>query len=113
MGQPCEAPPGFLTLSPSMKNPLLPVGFGYALLRFDFSLSWLRILWAVCGIALIGLMNLVVSFALALRTALGARGVQFEHWGKLAGAIGRRMIRPRACSCCLRSRFAPRLAADV
>jgi site-specific recombinase len=70
---------------------------GYALLRLDFALSWLHILWAVSGIALIGLMNLLVSFGLALRTALGARGVEFRHWGTLASAIWQRMRRsPRA-----------------
>ena len=42
------------------------------------------------GIALIGLTNLAVSFALALRTALGARGIRFEHWGTLLRAIWRR-----------------------
>jgi site-specific recombinase len=48
------------------------------------------IAWAVLGVALIGLTNLAVSFALALRTALGARGIRFEHWMPLLKAIGRR-----------------------
>ena len=60
---------------------------GYALIGFDFALPFKAILWAGLGIALIGLTNLAVSFALALRTALGARGVRFEHWGALLKAI--------------------------
>ena len=63
---------------------------GYALIGFQFELPIKVILWAVLGIALIGLTNLAVSFALALRTALGARGIQFEHWGTLLRAIWRR-----------------------
>ena len=60
---------------------------GYALTSFQFALPALAIAWAALGIALIGLTNLAVSFALALRTALGARGVRFEHWGALLKAI--------------------------
>jgi site-specific recombinase len=60
---------------------------GYALIGFDFALPFKAILWAALGIALIGLTNLAVSFALALRTALGARGVRFGHWGALLKAI--------------------------
>ncbi|PKO87072.1 MAG: hypothetical protein CVU16_16255 [Betaproteobacteria bacterium HGW-Betaproteobacteria-10] len=63
---------------------------GYALLGFQFALPLNAILWAGLGVALIGLTNLVVSFALALRTALGARNIVFEHWGPLFSAIGRR-----------------------
>jgi len=40
---------------------------------------------------------LAVSFALALRTALGARDVNFDHWGALVRAIWRRFRRePRS-----------------
>lgn len=63
---------------------------GYALIGFDFALPFKAILWAALGVALIGLTNLGVSFALALRTALGARGVRFEHWGALLKAIWQR-----------------------
>ncbi len=65
---------------------------GYALLGFQFELPVTVVLWATLGIALIGLTNLVVSFALALRTALGARGIRFEHWGALLNAIWRRFL---------------------
>ncbi|MCL2525275.1 MAG: site-specific recombinase [Betaproteobacteria bacterium] len=63
---------------------------GYALHGFQFSLPLYTVLWAALGIAAIGLTNLLVSFALALRTALGARGIRFAHWGLLLRALGRR-----------------------
>jgi site-specific recombinase len=63
---------------------------GYALNGFEFALAWQAVAWAVLGVCLIGLVNLAVSFALALRTALGARGIRFEHWGPLNRTIWRR-----------------------
>ena len=63
---------------------------GYALIGFQFDLPIQTVLWAAFGIAAIGLTNLAVSFALALRTALGARRIQFGHWGPLMRAIARR-----------------------
>ena len=63
---------------------------GYAVLGFDFALPLKAVLWGALGIALIGMTNLAVSFALALRTALRARRVEFEHWMPLLGAIWRR-----------------------
>jgi site-specific recombinase len=64
---------------------------GYALTGFEFSLAWQAVLWAALGVALIGLTNLAVSFALALRTALGARRIEVAHWLPLLGALWRRM----------------------
>ena len=63
---------------------------GYSLVAFDFALPLQALLWGALGIALIGLTNLTVSFALALRTALGARRVEFEHWTPLLSATWRR-----------------------
>ena len=63
---------------------------GYAVVVFGFALPLQALLWAAFGVALIGLTNLAVSFALALRTALNARGMRFEHWGDLLAAIWRR-----------------------
>ena len=63
---------------------------GYAVLGFDFALPLKAVLWGALGIALIGMTNLAVSFALALRTALRARRVEFEHWMPLLSAIWRR-----------------------
>jgi site-specific recombinase len=67
---------------------------GYALVAFDFELPWQTTLWAALGVALIGLTNLAVSFALALWVALKARGVVFTQkrellrclWGRLRDA---------------------------
>jgi site-specific recombinase len=70
---------------------------GYALVGFQFALPIKAVLWGVLGIALIGFTNLTVSFALALRTALGARRIQLDHWSPLLKAIGRRFRRqPRS-----------------
>jgi len=64
---------------------------GYALIGFHFALPVKAVLWAACGVAAIGFTNLAVSFWLALRTALGARRIQFEHWGPLFSAIWLRL----------------------
>ncbi|PKO86939.1 MAG: hypothetical protein CVU18_12625 [Betaproteobacteria bacterium HGW-Betaproteobacteria-12] len=64
---------------------------GYALIGFEFALPWQAIVWAAFGIAAIGLTNLLVSFALALRTAMGARRIHFDHWSPVMRAIGRRL----------------------
>ncbi|MDD2744151.1 MAG: site-specific recombinase [Rhodocyclaceae bacterium] len=63
---------------------------GYAVIGFDFELPLQAIFWGALGIAAIGMTNLAVSFALALRTALGARQINFTHWMPLLGAIWRR-----------------------
>jgi site-specific recombinase len=52
---------------------------GYALVAFDFEMPLRTLLWAALGVALIGATNLAVSFALALWTALKARGVVFTQ----------------------------------
>jgi site-specific recombinase len=52
---------------------------GYALVAFDFELPLQTVLWAALGVALIGAVNLGVSFALALWMALKARGVVFTQ----------------------------------
>ncbi|WP_298398190.1 site-specific recombinase [uncultured Azonexus sp.] len=63
---------------------------GYAFGGFEFAMAWQALLWGALGVALIGLTNLGVSFALALRTAMGARRIAFAHWGTLLAALGRR-----------------------
>ena len=64
---------------------------GYALIGFQFDLPLKAIAWAALGVAAIGFTNLTVSFALALRTAMRARGVQFAHGGPLLKALGHRL----------------------
>jgi site-specific recombinase len=70
--------------------------FGYALVARDFAVPWPTAAWSALGVALIGFVNLAVSFALALATALRARGVEFRRWRELARLLGREFVtRPR------------------
>ena len=70
---------------------------GYAVTGYEFQLAWQAILLAMLGVALIGLTNLAVSFALALRMALRARQIEFAHWGPLLAAVWQRFRRqPRS-----------------
>ena len=70
---------------------------GYALTGLQFSLPIQAVAWAALGVAAIGFTNLTVSFLLALRTAMRARGVQFEHGGPLLRALGRRLRQQPGC----------------
>ncbi|MBL8519792.1 MAG: site-specific recombinase [Betaproteobacteria bacterium] len=65
--------------------------FGLSIVALGFDVELL--LWAKClaGIALIGLMNLTVSFALALWVAMRSRGVGFTQTGALAMALVRQL----------------------
>ncbi|MBS1142095.1 MAG: putative site-specific recombinase [Proteobacteria bacterium] len=64
---------------------------GYALTGFQFELPLKAIAWAAFGVAAIGFTNLAVSFTLALRTAMRARSIQFEHGGPLLSALWQRL----------------------
>jgi site-specific recombinase len=64
---------------------------GYALAAFDFELPLQTALWAAFGVALIGLVNLTVSFALALWVALKARGVEFRQRRELLQRLWTRL----------------------
>jgi len=55
---------------------------GYAWAAYGFDLPWQTLAWAALGVALIGFMNLTVSFLLALRMALRARGVSLKQKGE-------------------------------
>ena len=80
--------------------------FGYALVALDFALPWQTYAWSILGIALIGFMNLTVSFVLALWVALKSRGVSFRQTRQLAALLWRRLrarpgsfiLPPRAAS---------------
>jgi site-specific recombinase len=63
---------------------------GYALVAFDFALPWGTVAWAALGVAVIGALNLTVSFSLALWMALKARGVAFTQRRELLRALWRR-----------------------
>ena len=66
---------------------------GYALVAFNFHMTWKMVAWAVAGIAAIGVTNLAVSFALALTIALRARQVSFAQWRSLVASLFRRLFR--------------------
>ena len=66
---------------------------GYALVAFDFELPLKTLLWAALGVALIGFVNLAVSFALALWVALKARGVVFTQKRELMARLWSRFRR--------------------
>jgi site-specific recombinase len=66
--------------------------FATALVGLDYALSWNEIANASAGVALIGTVNLLVSFGLALWVAMRARKVRFKRGILLLQALGRRFI---------------------
>lgn len=71
--------------------------FGYALVGQGFALSPAHIAWGILGFLSFGCVNLLVSFALALRTALRARDIRFDHGAPLAEALWQRLRRDPRC----------------
>lgn len=65
----------------------LAIGF----VGLDYQLDWETAGIALLGIALIGTVNLLVSFGLALWVALRARKIRFYHGFRLLSALGRRL----------------------
>jgi site-specific recombinase len=69
---------------------------GIALVSLDFSPDLWMFLWAAIGVAAIGLINLAVSFALALKVALRSRQVSEAPWRLIGAAIlGHLLRQPR------------------
>ncbi len=66
--------------------------WGYSLFALDFQVPWQMILTTALGFLGIGIVNLGVSFYLALSVALRARGVDFTQRLNLGKAIARRFI---------------------
>ncbi|MDR0997374.1 MAG: site-specific recombinase [Zoogloeaceae bacterium] len=64
---------------------------GYALAAYDFSPPLGAFLWATSGVLLIGLINLGVSFSLALIVAMRARNVTFSQGRQLAAGVFARL----------------------
>jgi site-specific recombinase len=64
---------------------------GYALQAYDFALPWQLVAWSLLGVALIGLTNLTVSFALALWMSLRARGADVSRTRELLQRLWQRM----------------------
>lgn len=65
---------------------------GYALVGLDFAADPWMLMWALLGVAAIGLINLSVSFALALKVALRSRQVSETPWRMIGAAILRHLI---------------------
>jgi site-specific recombinase len=63
--------------------------FAYALVSLERGVSWHTIALCLLGIAPIGLVNLVVSFSLAIYVAMRSRRATWSNWGGLA----RRLLR--------------------
>ena len=65
--------------------------FGLAVAALDFSVDVETVAKSLAGIALIGLVNLGVSFSLAMMVALRARGVGFGQTGMLISILFARL----------------------
>jgi len=65
--------------------------FATALVGLDHNVSWQLVVISVTGFLAIGVVNLVVSFGLALWVALRARRIPFEHGFLLLRALFRRL----------------------
>jgi site-specific recombinase len=64
--------------------------FSTAFVAMDQHMSWTLAAQSLAGVLMIGAVNLVVSFGLALWVALRARKIRFNHSLRLLRAIGRR-----------------------
>lgn len=64
---------------------------GFASFGLDFMLSWQTAAYIALGLALIGLMNLTVSFGLALYVAMKSRKVRFKQWRALIKSLASRL----------------------
>lgn len=53
---------------------------GFSSFTFEFNLAWQTVAYAALGLALIGFVNLAVSFGLALYVAMKSRKVRFHQW---------------------------------
>ena len=56
---------------------------GYAFVGLDFAITWQVVWLAAAGVMLIGTVNLLVSFSLALYVAMKSRKVSFAQWRML------------------------------
>jgi site-specific recombinase len=67
--------------------------FATAMVGLDYDVSWQLVVTSVAGFLAIGMVNLMVSFGLALWVALRSRQVRFTHGWRLTKALGRRFFR--------------------
>lgn len=63
-----------------------------ATVSLDQQIPWQTFAWCAAGVALVGIVNLTVSFVLALLVALKARRVRFRYARPLALALWRRFL---------------------
>lgn len=66
--------------------------FAFALVGLDQQISWQTALTSIVGILLIGVVNLGVSFSLAMLVALRSRRVSFGRGGKLTLMLWQRFL---------------------
>ncbi|MEW6562951.1 MAG: site-specific recombinase [Pseudomonadota bacterium] len=66
---------------------------GFSVTALDFGVEWSLVLVSLLGVLLIGMVNLLVSFTLALTVALKARQVTFEQGRQLLSGLLRRFLR--------------------
>jgi site-specific recombinase len=66
--------------------------FATALVSLDYQITWAEAANAALGVALIGAVNLLVSFSLALSVALRARKIHLTRSVLLLRALGRRFL---------------------
>jgi len=66
--------------------------FSTAFVALDQHMSWELAATSLAGVLMIGAVNLVVSFGLALWVALRARKIRFNHSLQLLRALGRRFL---------------------
>lgn len=64
---------------------------GFSFVGLDFAISKEIFLMAALGVALIGAVNLAVSFSLALYVAMKSREVTFKQWRMLVAALLKRL----------------------
>lgn len=64
---------------------------GYALAGSGFELPWAVFAWSLLGVLMIGAVNLLVSFSLALWLALRARSIALDDVRGLGRYLGRRL----------------------
>lgn len=64
---------------------------GFSAFTMDFALTWQTAAYCALGLGLIGLMNLTVSFSLALYVAMKSRKVRFSQWRLLLKSLAKRL----------------------
>src|SRR5450830_1063419 len=64
---------------------------GFSFMAMDFNITWQLVVIATSSVLLIGTVNLLVSFSLALYVAMKSRKVTFAQWRHLLKNIARRL----------------------